>query len=254
MKDARAMAYVNMYGVLGTLENLCALDGKAKEILAGLKKPVSLCLEVKGGPCCTFHFTREGCRMTEGSEGCTCKMRFASPEKFNDLIDHSKPGLPVKGIVQLLSFLLGPFTKLTNRLTELLRPSGEAMRERAFFEESTLLTLYVVAGAISALANEDPIARLSASYTVDGEISLGVRDVASVTIAVKEHHFTTIKAPSAHPRVIMEFADLDLAHGLFTGTASTIDEMCRGTIRLAGMISMADNVNRILDRVSLYLG
>ena len=25
-------------------------------------------------------------------------------------------------------------------------------------------------------------------------------------------------------------------------------------IRLAGMISMADNVNRILDRVSLYLG
>ena len=25
MKDARAMAYVNMYGVLGTLENLCAL-------------------------------------------------------------------------------------------------------------------------------------------------------------------------------------------------------------------------------------
>ena len=93
MKDARAMAYVNMYGVLGTLENLCALDGKAKEILAGLKKPVSLCLEVKGGPCCTFHFTREGCRMTEGSEGCTCKMRFASPEKFNDLIDHSKPGL-----------------------------------------------------------------------------------------------------------------------------------------------------------------
>ena len=138
MKDARAMAYVNMYGVLGTLENLCALDGKAKEILAGLKKPVSLCLEVKGGPCCTFHFTREGCRMTEGSEGCTCKMRFASPEKFNDLIDHSKPGLPVKGAVQLLSFLLGPFTKLTNRLTELLRPSEEAMRERAFFEESTI--------------------------------------------------------------------------------------------------------------------
>lgn len=51
----------------------------------------------------------------------------------------------------------------------------------------------------------------------------------------------------------MEFADIDLAHGLFTGTASTLDEMCRGTIYLSGMISMADNVNRILDRVSLYL-
>ena len=191
--------------------------------------------------------------MTEGSEGRTCKMRFASPEKFNDLIDHSKPGLPVKGAVQLLSFLLGPFTKLTNRLTELLRPSEEAMRERAFFEESTVLTMYTVAGAISALANNDPISKLSASYTVDGDVSLGIKDVVKLTIRVKDHHFTTIKQPSEKPRVIMEFADIDLAHGLFTGTASTLDEMCRGTIYLSGMISMADNLNRILDRVSLYL-
>ena len=32
MKDTRAMAYVNMYGVLGALENLCALDAVAREI------------------------------------------------------------------------------------------------------------------------------------------------------------------------------------------------------------------------------
>ena len=127
------------------------------------------------------------------------------------------------------------------------------MRERAFFEESTILTMYTVAGAISALANNDPISKLSASYTVDGDVSLGIKDVVKLTIRVKDHHFTTIKQPSEKPRVIMEFADIDLAHGLFTGTASTLDEMCRGTIYLSGMISMADNLNRILDRVSLYL-
>ena len=66
MIETTAMAYVNMYGVLGTLENLCQLDGEAQAILAGLKKPVSLCFSVKNGPCCTFHFSREGCRMTEG--------------------------------------------------------------------------------------------------------------------------------------------------------------------------------------------
>ena len=161
--------------------------------------------------------------------------------------------MPVKGVVQLLTFLTGPFTKLTDRLTELLRPSEEAMRDRAFFEESTILTMYTIAGAISALANTDPIARLSASYTVDGDLSLGIKDAVSLTIRVKDHHFATIKQPCEKPRVIMEFADIDLAHGLFTGTASTLDEMCRGTIYLSGMISMADNVNRILDRVSLYL-
>ena len=36
------MAYVNMYGVLATLENLCAVDDEAKQILAELKSPVSL--------------------------------------------------------------------------------------------------------------------------------------------------------------------------------------------------------------------
>jgi len=62
MIEPTALAYVNMYGVLGTLENLCAVDTQAKELLAGLKKPVSLCFAVKDGPCCTFHFSKSGCR------------------------------------------------------------------------------------------------------------------------------------------------------------------------------------------------
>lgn len=253
MKEAKAMAYVNMYGVLGTLENLCAMDDTAKQILREMKKPVSLCFAVKDGPCCTFHFTTGGCRMTEGDGGCTAKMAFSGPEAFNNLIDHSKPGIPVKNPVQVLSFLLGPFTKLTDRLTELLRPKEEAMQDRAFFEESTLLTLYTIAGAISALANTDSISRVSADYTVDGDVSLGIKDSVAVTIRVRDHHFTTIKAPCEKPRAIMEFATIDLAAGLFAGKVSTINEMCKGTIYLRGMISMLDNVNRILDRVSVYL-
>lgn len=254
MTETKAMAYVNMYGVLGTLENLCAIDETAKTILAQLKKPVALCLSVKNGPCCTFHFSKEGCRMTEGDAGCTCKMSFSGPEAFNNLIDHSKPGMPVKNPVQVLAFLLGPFSKLTDRLTELLRPSEEALKDRAFFEKSTILTLYTISGAISALANNDSISKISAEYTVDGEISLGIKDAVSVTLIVKDHHFTTIKEPSKNPRAIMEFATLDLAAGLFAGKVSTINEMCKGTIYLRGMISMLDNVNRILDRVSVYLG
>ena len=52
----------------------------------------------------------------------------------------------------------------------------------------------------------------------------------------------------------MEFSDVDLAYGLFNGKVSTINEMCRGKIRRSGMLSMVDNVNRILDRVAVYLG
>ena len=180
-------------------------------------------------------------------------MNFSSPEKFNQMINESKPGLPVKGAVKLIRFLTGPFTALTDRLEEVLRPSEENLKDRAFFEESTLLTMYTIAGAISGLANSDPIAKISASNTVDGDVSLGIRDRVYVTVRVKDHHFTTIKERAANPRAIMEFSDIDLASGLFAGKVSTIDEMCRGNIRLSGMISMVDNINRILDRVSLYL-
>ena len=254
MIDANAMAYVNMYGVLGTLENLCQLDSEAKAILSQLKIPVSLCFSVKNGPGCTVHFAREGCCMTEGDAGCTCKMFFSSAQSFNNLIDHAKPGIPTKNPVQVIAFLLGPFTKLTDRLNAVLRPSEEAIQDRAFFEKSTTKTLYTIAGAIASLANNDPISRISADYTVDGDISLGIRDTAYITLRVKDKHFTTIKEKCENPRAIMEFASLDLAAGLFAGNVSTINEMCKGTIYLRGMISMLDNVNRILDRVSVYLG
>lgn len=254
MIDSRAMAFVNAYGVLGTLEVLCEIDETAKGILAELKKPVSLCLEVKDGPVCTFHFSKNGCKMEDGDTNCTCKMRFASPEKFNALIDSAKPGLPVKNPVQVIGFLTGPFTKLADRLTALLRPSESAMADRAFFEESTILTMYTVAGAVSALANTDPISRVSASNTVDGEVYVGIRNAAAATIAVKNHQFRTIRRAPKNPRAVMEFADVDLAHGLFAGTISAVGEVCRGTIRLSGMVSMIDNINRILDRVSVYLG
>lgn len=254
MIDTTAMAYVNMYGVLGALENLCRLDEEARAVLSELKKPVALCFYVKNGPCATFHFSREGCKMTEGDSGCTCKMSFSSPEAFNALIDTSKPGIPTKNPIQVISFLTGPFTQLTNRLNAVLRPSEDDMADRAFFELNTTLTLYVIAGAISALANNDPISRISADYTADGDISIGIKDTAYVTLRVKDKHFTTIKERCDSPRAIMEFADIDLAAGLFSGKVSTINEMCKGRIRLRGMISMLDNVNRILDRVSVYLG
>ncbi len=253
MLEQKALCYANMYGVLGTLQKLCETDSIAKEILKELKKPVSLCFDVKNGPCRTFHFSQSGCNITEGAKGANCKMNFSSPEKFNALINESKPGMPVKGIIKLLSFLLGPFTKLTDRLTELLRPSEENLKNSEFFEQSTILTLYTIAGAISGLANSETIAKISASNTVDGEILLGIKDKAYATVRVENSVFSTSYIKTENPRAIMEFSDINLAYGLFNGQVSTINEMCKGTISLSGMISMLDNVNRILDRVSLYL-
>lgn len=254
MKEAKAMAYVNAYGVLATLENLCAMDDEAKAVCRGLKKPVSLCFDVTDGPCVTYNFTNDGCKMTEGDYGCTCKMKFSSPEKFNALIDSSKPGIPTKNIPQVLSFLMGPFTKLTDRLTKFLMPSDEDLKNKDFFEKSTILTMYTIGGAICALGNTDSISTQSASYICDGDIQMGITDKVYVTVRVRNHHLQLIKEKPDTPRAIMEFKTVELANGLFNGTASTISELCAGNIYMSGMINMIDNINRILDRVATYLG
>lgn len=234
MKEAKAMAYVNAYGVLATLENLCAMDDEAKAVCRGLKKPVSLCFDVTDGPCVTYNFTNDGCKMTEGDYGCTCKMKFSSPEKFNALIDSSKPGIPTKNIPQVLSFLMGPFTKLTDRLTKFLMPSDEDLKNKDFFEKSTILTMYTIGGAICALGNTDSISTQSASYICDGDIQMGITDKVYVTVRVRNHQLQLIKEKPDTPRAIMEFKTVELANGLFNGTASTISELCAGNIYMSG--------------------
>ena len=254
MIETKALAYVNMYGVLGSLENLCELDSGAKKIVAGLDTPFALCFDVVGGPCCTFRFSKDGCKMVEGKKEADGVMTFATPAHFNALIDKSIPGVPVKGAVKVMKFLLGPFTELTNILNDVLRaPEEKLAADRALFEENTLMTMYVIGGAISALANNDSISQISAGNTVDGDIQMSIPGRAIITLRVKDHKFTTIKSEQPNPRAIMSFADIDLAHGLFAGTVSTINELCAGRISMAGMISMVDNVNRILDRVGVYL-
>jgi hypothetical protein len=51
----------------------------------------------------------------------------------------------------------------------------------------------------------------------------------------------------------MEFEGVRNARGLFDGVASSFTLICDAKLRMGGMISQLDNVNRILDRVGLYL-
>ena len=253
MTDARTLAYINMYAVLGTLENLCELDDKAKEIISKLENPVSLAFDVKDGPSATLTFSKKGCRMEDGvNSKCDIKIPVSSCDKFNKIIDGVVTPIPTKGLTKI-NFLLKTFTALTDRLTEVMRPSAEALKDPDFFRLNTLCTFYTVSVAISQIANQDAIGKFSASNIVDGDVQISIKDTVYATLRVKDHHLITIKQASDKPRAIMEFCDLELANALFAGTVNSIDHVGNGHITIRGLISMVDNVNRILDRVALYL-
>lgn len=67
------MAYVNLFAVLGTLENLCELVAKAKALLKG-KKPISIDFDVKNGPKATLSFVNGSCQIKEGCNSCNIKL------------------------------------------------------------------------------------------------------------------------------------------------------------------------------------
>lgn len=190
--------------------------------------------------------------MDDGVRRCDILIPIISCEKFNGVIDGTVTPIPIKGLTKI-NFLLKTFTALTDRLTELMRPSEEALRDRDFFELSTKLTFYMISVAISQIANHDPIGKASASYIVDGDVALSIKGGPSATLRARNHHLVTIKKAPEKPRAIMQFENLDLASALFKGKVNSLECIGRGSIEIRGMVSMVDNINRILDRVALYL-
>lgn len=249
--DSKTMAYVNLFAVLGTLENLCDLVPEAKDILKG-KGPVSIGFEVKGGPSATLTFEDGRCRITEGCGSCSIKLPFSSCEKFNGLIDGTVTPIPSRGFTKI-SFLTKTFVPLTELLTKYLKPSEEDMADDEFRKINTMLTLYTAAAAIAQIGNVDKSGRFSAGLIADGDIAIDIRDVMGVAINVKDHHLTTIKQHCENPRASMIFSDLDVAGKLLSGQVSSMACICNGSIEMHGMLNMIDNMNRILDRVSQYL-
>lgn len=250
MKDEKVLAYCNLFAVLGAIPVLLELDADAKRLVD--KKKISIGFSVSDGPDGTLFFEGGKARMVEGTKGCTIKLYFSSCKKFNGMIDGTSMPVPVSGFHRL-SFLLGPFMKLTDILSSYLRPDEEKLKNREFFEKSTQLMLHVIAGAIAQIGNTDKIGMFSASNITDGDIRIGIGDNIAVGIRAKDHVLTALQSAPENSFSEMIFADIDTARDLFDGRINAVAAVGEGKVRICGMISQIDNVNRILDRVSLYL-
>lgn len=134
--DPRTLAYINMYAVLGTLENLCELDENARALLTN-KKPLTIGFDVKGGPSASLTFKNGFCRMEDGVGKCDVMLPFSSCEKFNGLMDGTTTPVPSKGFTHI-GFLLHDFTALTDLLSKYMRPAPEDLENESFLSSARL--------------------------------------------------------------------------------------------------------------------
>ena len=251
MKDTTVLARCNLYAVLGAIPHLLRLDPIAAEMVKG--KRIKIGFSVKNGPKGTLILNDGKADMVKGTEGCDIKLWFPSAEKFNALLDGKGTPIPVSGF-QHIGFLLKGFTKLTDRLSAYLRPDPEMLKDPVFFATSTTLMLYVIGRAIVQIGNHDKVGMFSASNIVDGKILLGIGDGLAVAIHAKDNHL--MFNPATNPCGVssrMVFDSMTTARDLFDGKINAIAAVGLGKVRVGGMISQVDNINRILDRVALYL-
>ena len=251
MKDTSVLARCNLFAVLGAIPQLIELDPEAAALVAG--KRIKIGFSVKNCAEATLVIRDGKAEMVKGTKGCSIKLYFASPEKFNALIDGTGTPIPVSGFHHI-GFLLKEFTKLTDILSAYLRPTPERLADPVFFERSTTLMLYVIGRAIVQIGNHDKVGMFSASNITDGKILLGIGDDLTVAIHAKNSHLMFNPAPNRESVTSrMVFDSLQTARDLFDGRINAIAAVGMGQVRINGMISQVDNVNRILDRVAIYL-
>lgn len=250
MTDARTLAYINLHAILGTIPYLCELDERARELIKGEK--VSIGFFVKDGPSGALCFADGKAWFADECDSCNIKLSFSSPEKFNGMIDGTATPIPSKGFTRL-GFLLKKFMPLTDILSSYLRADKEALADPVFFEKSTILMFHLIASAIAQVGNVDPVGQASASYIVDGNIKLAIGDDLALAINANNHKLTAVHSAPEKFMSFMRFENIKLARALFDGEVNAVACVGEGKVRIGGMISQVDNVNRILDRVALYL-
>ncbi|MDR2071363.1 MAG: hypothetical protein LBP81_08125 [Treponema sp.] len=261
MKDTETLAYINLYGLLGALKDLCALAPEARRLadnpaLPG-GKPLTVGFAVKNGPAMTLRFDRGTCEPVIGEGPCDIRLPFSSCEKFNGLIDGTVTPIPHKGFTRL-KFLTKNFMDLTKILEKYLKASPEDLADPAFFKASTTVMFFLIAQAVVQIGNHDKIGRFTASNLVDGVAALSIANYDGdaplrVGIAVKDHRLSLTRELPAHYHALMEFSRLKLARELFDGKVSALGCVGQGLIIMEGNLGMLDNINRILDRAAVYL-
>lgn len=250
MKDQRVLAHCNLFGVLGAIPYLLKYVPEARECVKD--KDISLGFVIKDGPSATLVFKRGRAKMVKGAEKCSIKLYFPSPEKFNKMIDGTGMPIPISGFHHV-GFLLKNFTALTDILSKYLRPTKEDLEDKRFYTCSTVVMFHVIVSAIAEIGNEDKIGSFSASNIVDGTVKLAIGEKLALGVEVKDHKLTAIHTDPEECFSEMRFESIKIARDLFDGNINAVAAVGEGKVRICGMISQVDNINRILDRVSVYL-
>ncbi|MBM4396549.1 MAG: SCP2 sterol-binding domain-containing protein [Deltaproteobacteria bacterium] len=246
----RVTANMHLYAVLPRVLDLARLDDAATGIARDMD--VSIAFAVRGGPYVALDFKRGsgGARRTGLAD---VVLFFPSCRHLNRMFGGEKATpIPLWGLHRFRD--LQRFTKLSDRLTQYLKPSDDDMADPCFRKRHVELSLLVGLAACREVADLDPRAQRVATALHDGTIQYSVGEEGP-HVTAKVEHGTISVAPGRvpDPTTTIALRDLDFAVALIRGEVDTFAASGLGDIRLSGDLALADKFNHLFDRVGLYL-
>ncbi|WP_124055085.1 hypothetical protein [Arcanobacterium ihumii] len=248
--DNSTLSRVNLFGVLRTLETLVQLDEKAAQVIANADEIIqftspkgTIRLVIKNGTI----------KHLVGAGPNTMNLAFPTPSMVNKMFAGTGAPIPLKGI-RKIKFLTGPFTELTNILTEYLVPTPEKLADDEYRRRNTILTLHMAAYAVAEIANNDEYGREAASRMRDGDLQLAVIGGPALILRIKDHKFRVVEGLSERPSSKMVFENLNVAGGVLRGEIPSFEAVGKDEIQLGGFVPHLDNFNKLLGLVPHYLG
>ena len=260
--DNITKAKINLFAVLRNLEDLCEMDSASAEIVKDTK--ISVQFNVPDVGSATLDFDHGKCKFTRGKKHAALQLFFTSAEHFNNLIDppkdkNGKPKtvVPIFYNVFKVAFLLNQFTKLADRLSYYLQPAPDKaeqlLADPEYFKVNTTLTLYTALFALCEVANSDKVGKLCAKRMCDGKIAAGIPGGPQLNIEVKDHKLYGAKGAIDDWSAQMYFADLQFAHDILNGNASSFGGMGSGQFQVRGRLDMLEQMAKMLNIVGAYL-
>lgn len=255
--DNITKAKINLFAVLRNLEDLCDLDPVSKDLVAKMK-PIAVEFNVKEVGSAVIAFKDGKCTFTRGKGKAALKLYFNSPEHFNKLIDGENT-IPIFFNVFKVGFLLKEFTQLTDRMSYFLQPDpakkDELLKDKDYFYINTVLTAYTAFFAMAEIANYDYVGKACAARVKDGSILCAIGDDGpAINFTVKDKKFYAAKGNLPAPNAKMAFSTVEFAHDILNGNASSFGGMGSGDFMVTGCLDMLEQVAKLLNVVSEYLG
>lgn len=247
----KVKAAVYLHAVLRNIEQLCELDSRARSIVAN--SDTSVDFHIPGIQPLTLIFDHGSCTATtEPKTKPTISLVFASSKHFNGMIDGKANPIPIKGFTHI-KFLTDEFMQITDRLTEFLRPTPEALKDPEFSRISTILTANVAFSALGPIARYDDHGKKNAGRIPDGNILVHVEDGPELTIHAEGGALNLSQGRIRPISALMSFDSIETAQGILSGELDSFACLGKSRLKIRGRIAMIDNLNKLLGQVQTYL-